>query len=182
MLSSLLYRFRDSIALDNFLSYILVTNSLKEIVVRLILNPPMFIAVCTVVIFLKMLLVSGLVWLLAPVFKARLFPFHAYAITMWSTPPLLILVPIGMILYRLMDAPFYVIPALVLCVVLVVWVMVRFLKGISIIMDVYPPKMYAVGIASIVGVLACAYFYLDYTQSASVYIGPLVSEILNRAH
>ncbi len=181
VLSSLLYRFRSSIALDNFLSYILITDGIKEFVVKLILNPPMFIVVCSGVIFLKLLLITGLVWLMAPVFKARIFPFHAYAITMWSTPPLLILVPIGMILYRLMDAPIYVVPVVLFCAFLGGWVFIRLLKGISIILDIYPVKVYSIGVVLLVALLAGAYFYLDYTQSASVYIGPLLSEILNRA-
>ena len=80
-----------------------------------------------------------------------------------------------------MDAPIYVVPVVLFCAFLGGWVFIRLLKGISIILDIYPVKVYSIGVVLLVALLAGAYFYLDYTQSASVYIGPLLSEILNRA-
>ena len=168
--SSILYHFRDNWVLDNLLSYVLVTDQLKETVIRLIRDPLRFIATFSLIFFLKLVLISGLIMALSPLFRSRVYPFHAYSITMWSTPPLLILVPIGMILYRIMESSVYVIPALVLVVVLMLWVLVRLLKGISIVFDSYTLKVYLVGLASIVGVVAIVYFYYDYTQSTSMYL------------
>lgn len=182
VVSSILYRFRGSIALDNLLSYILVSDNLKEDVVKLILDPKLFLPVFTGVFFLLLLSISMLLWLVAPIFKFRVYPFHAYAITMWSTPPLLLLVPLGMILYRLMDSPIYILPAIILLVLLLIWVLFRFLKGISIILDTSPLKVYVVGILSLIGMFTAVYFYLDYTQSASMYVTFLYNDILTRTH
>ncbi len=182
VVSSILYRFRGSIALDNLLSYILVSDNLKEDVVELILNPKLFLPVFTAIVFILLLLISMLLWLVAPVFKVRIYPFHSYAITMWSTPPLLLLVPLGMILYRLMDSPVYILPAIILFVVLLIWVLFRFLKGISIILDTSPLKVYVIGVLSLIGMFAAAYFYLDYTQSASLHVTLLYNDILTRTH
>jgi hypothetical protein len=167
--SSILYHFRSSWVLDNMLSYVLPSDSVKEQVVYLIWSPIKFIPVASLVIFISLLLVCGFVLLLSPVFKARIYPFHAYAITMWSTPPLLLFVPAGMILHRVMESNMYVIPSLIFVAVLFLWVLFRLLKGISIIFDVIVVKMYVLGVISIVGVLVLAYFYFDYTQSASMY-------------
>ncbi len=182
VVSSILYRFRSSIALDNFLSYILVSDNLKEDVVKLILNPKLFLPVFTGIFFLLLLVISMVLWLVAPIFKVRIYPFHAFAITMWSTPPLLLLVPLGMILYRLMDSPVYILPAIILCVVLLIWVVFRFLKGISIILDTTPLKVYVIGILSLIGMFAAVYFYLDYSQSASLHVTLLYNDILTRTH
>ncbi|MEK7671301.1 MAG: hypothetical protein AAB344_03680, partial [Bacteroidota bacterium] len=180
--SSFLYYFRGSLLLDNLLSYVLISDTVKEIVVRLILDPKQFLFVFTLVFFMILLLVSVVLWIVAPVFKARMYLFHAYAITMWSTPPLLLLVPLGMILFRLLDSSFYVLPSMSLVFVLFIWVLFRFLKVISIILDVHPSKVYTVGLVSIAGVLACLYFYLDHTQSASVYMTFWYNDLLSRGH
>jgi hypothetical protein len=182
VVSSILYRFRSSIALDNFLSYILVSDSLKENVVGLILTPTTFVPVFAGIVFLFLLFISFLLWVVAPVFKARVYPFHSYAITMWATPPLLLLVPLGMILYRLMDSPVYVLPAIIFLILLVTWVVFRFLKGISIILDTSALKVYSIGVLSIVGFFAAAYFYLEYTQSASFSVLFHYNDILTRTH
>jgi hypothetical protein len=180
VLSSLLYRFRGNIMLDNLLSYLLVSDDLKEIVVRLILEPLRFIIAFTGVFFVILLCASFAVWVVSPLFKVRIYPFHAYAATMWSTPPLLVLVPVGMILYRLLDSQFYVLPSVILCLILFVWVLLRFLKGISIILEVSSPKVYSVGLVLLVGVLVGLYVYLDQTQSASAYMTYLYNDLMSR--
>jgi hypothetical protein len=98
---------------------------------------------------------------------------------MWSTPPFLILVPIGMILYRVMESSVYVLPTLVLVAALSVWVLLRLLKGISIMFDSYTIKVYLIGLASIIGVIAIVYFYFDYTQSTSMYLTFMYSVMMN---
>lgn len=180
VLSSLLYHFRNNLFLDNLLSFLLVSDRLKEICVRLILEPREFIPVFTGVFFL-MLVVTGLcVWIVAPLFKARIYPFHSYAMTMWSTPPLLVLVPLGMILFRLIESPVYILPSVILIVILFLWVGMRFLKGLAIVYDIYPLKVYAFGLVAVAGVLAGAYIYLDQTESASVYMKYLYHDMVHR--
>lgn len=179
VLSSILYHFRDSWVLDNVLSYILVTDQMKETVIHLIRDPLRFIATFSLLFFLALVLTSGLILMISPLFKSRVYPFHAYSITMWATPPLLILVPIGMILYRVMESSVYVIPTIMLVIVLLLWVLVRLLKGISIVFDTYALKVYLVGLASIVGVITIVYFYFDYTQSTSMYLTFMYSVMTN---
>ncbi len=180
VLASLLYRFRNSMALDNFLSYILISDDIKATVVHLIREPSMFLLVGTGVLFSTLLLVSVLVWFLSIVFRARLYLYHAFAVTMWSTPPMLVLLPVGMIIYRLLENPVYLAPTVLLTILLMVWTFLRFLKGLSIVMDVYPIKVYAFGILSVVGMLAGLYVYFDYTQSASLYVSEWYNALLRK--
>jgi hypothetical protein len=168
--SSVLYHFRESWFLDNVLSYVLVFDWAKAAVVRLIWNPIRFIAYFSGIHFLILLIICGMVHALKLVFKARIFAYHAYAVTMWSTPPLLALIPIGMILFRLMESEFYVIPSLIIIGVLVLWVFLRWLKGVSIIYDVRPVKMYVVGAFSCLAVVGLLYLYFDLSQSATMYV------------
>lgn len=180
VLSSLLYHFRESLVLDNVLSLFLVSDAVKEHAVRLIRDPQIFLPVVTGVFFVLLLLVFVLVMIIAPAFRARIYPFHAYAVTMWSTPPLLVLVPLGMILFRLMETQVYVLPAILLVILLFKWVFFRFLKGVSIILDAARYKVYTLGILSAALIVAGGYLYLDQTQSVSVYMNTLLSDIVSR--
>lgn len=182
VVSSLLYHFRGSVALDNLLSMLLVSDGLKEDVVRLIRNPQLFVLVFTGVFFALALVACGALLLFAPLFKARLSLYHAYATTMWSITPLLILVPISMILYRLIESEAYVIPAVVVVLALLIWVLARLLKGVAIIVDSSPAKVYFVGALSLVVLFGGMYIYLDQTQSASDYARFLYHEFANRGH
>jgi hypothetical protein len=168
--SSVLFHFRESLFLDNLLSYVLVSDTVKAVVVRLIWNPLKFIGYVSAAFFFSLLLVTAGVMMLSILFKTRIYPFHAYSVTMWSTTPLLVLIPIGMIIYRVMEREFYVVPALVLIAVLHAWVLLRFLKGISIIFDVPSLRMYAIGVFFLVCVAVLLFFYYDVTQSAPMYI------------
>jgi hypothetical protein len=170
VVSSILYHFRLSWVLDNLLSYVLVSDGLKESVVRLVRSPLQCIAYFSAFFFLLFLLIYVVVMLLSVVSKARIFSYHAYVITVWSAAPLLVLVPIGMILYRIMDSPVYVVPSFVLMAVLVIWVLLRLFKGISILFDAYLMKVYIIGFLSLGCALSLGYVYFDYTQSASMYM------------
>jgi hypothetical protein len=168
--SSVLLHFRDSLFLDNLLSYLLVSDDLKAMTVRLIWDPLRFIGVITLVIFVGLVLLSGVVHQLRLFMKARVFAFHAYTATIWSTTPLLAFIPIGMILYRAMDGTVYVASALIIIVLFFVWVLLRLLRAVSIVYDVYPPKVYVFGLL-ILGVLGgIGYLYFDLVQSAPMYL------------
>ncbi len=169
VLSSILYHFRDSLVLDGMMSSIVSSDFLKERAVRFIWNPLQSILVLSGFLLALILVSSAVVFLLSIVFKAKIYPYHAYTITVWSTAPLMILVPVGMILYRVMESSMYVLPSLGFVGVMIVWVFFRLLKGLSIIYDVYPVKMYVIGTVVAVGVAAVLFAYVDYTQSAATY-------------
>jgi len=177
--SSILLHFRDSEVLDNLLSYLLISDWLKEAVVRLIWNPLECIGVGAAIVFFLLIVVAGMVHVLRLIVRVRIFAFHAYTVTMWSTGPLLILVPVGMVLYRVLDSSMYVIPVFALLVVLALWVLIRLLKGVSIISDVRPVKVYATGLLAVATLAAVIYVYYDYTQAVPMYLSFLHSTMIN---
>ena len=170
VVSSVFHHFRQNWLLDNLLTYVLISDAVKESVVRLVWSPLKCIAYFSAFFFLVFLLVYVVVMLLSVITKARVFSYHAYVVTVWSATPLLVLVPIGMILYRILDSPVYVIPSLALLAILFVWVLLRLLKGISIIFDSYVMKVYVIGFLSVALMLSAVYVYFDYTQSTSIYL------------
>ncbi|MEK9136283.1 MAG: hypothetical protein AAB393_04110, partial [Bacteroidota bacterium] len=111
--------------------------------------------------------------------KAKIFSYHAYVISVWSATPLLVLVPVGMILYRILDSSIYVLPSFILLAVLFVWVLMRLLKGISIIFDAYLIKVYVIGFLSLACIFTLVYVYYDYTQSTSMYLSYMYHVMLS---
>jgi len=170
VVSSVLLHFRDSLFLDNLLSYLLVSDELKAIVVRLIWDPLRFIAVLTGLVFVALVFLSGVVHQLRLIMKARVYAFHAYTVTIWSTTPMLIFIPLGMIMYRVMEGPVYVASTLIIIAAVLIWFVLRLLEGISIVYDVYPPKIFAAGLFVFAVLGGLAYVYLDVVQSAPVYL------------
>jgi beta-glucuronidase len=177
VVSSVLFHFRYSLFLDNLLSYLVVSDDVKVFVIRLIWDPLRFILVVSVVILLKLLLVSGIVHGLRTVMKGRVYAYHAYTTTIWSTTPLLAFIPIGMILYRVMEGQMYVVPSLIIIAAFLIWVVSRLFKGISIIYDVYPPKLYAAGLLILAAVFGLLYLYYDLVQSAPMHLSFLYSMV-----
>jgi hypothetical protein len=177
--SSILYHFRESILLDDLLSCVMITDFLKERLVYLVWDPSKFIIVASLIFLGGLCLLSGILLLLSPLFRVRIYPYHAYVATVWSTTPLLVLVPVGTILYRVMDSHVYVMPSLILIALVLIWIVIRFLKAISIIFDAHVIKVYAVGIVSLVGVVVLLYSYADHTQGLSMHLSFLYNVIRN---
>ncbi|MBI1803572.1 MAG: hypothetical protein HY033_01915 [Ignavibacteriae bacterium] len=170
LLSSILSHYRNNLVLDNLLSQIF-TDNMKESLVRLIWNPVEFILVVSGIIFLKLIVLSIIVRLCSMMVRTHVYFYHAFSITMWSMLPYILLIPVSMILYRLsMETEFYMVPMAVFVGLISVWVLIRLLKGISIIYDVFPLKVYVVSFVIIIVATAVLYSYLDYTQSTSVYV------------
>lgn len=177
--SSVLLHFRDNEILDSLLSYLLVSDVAKETVVRLIWNPLECIGVGAAIVFALLIVAAGIVHALRLAVRVRIFAYHAYTVTVWSTAPLLVLVPVGMVLYRVLDSSVYIVPVFVLLGVLALWVLIRMLKGVSIISDVLPMKVYATGFLLVASLAAVIYVYYDYTQAVPIYLSFLYSTMVN---
>lgn len=169
LLSSFLTFYRDSILLDNFLTQ-MMSDGMKEWFVRLVWNPAEFILVVSLLLFLKLVCLSLAVRLMSMIVRTHVYFYHAFAVTMWSLLPYVLLIPLVMILYRLLEAELYLVPIGIAIGALSLWVLFRLLKGISIIYDVFSLKVYAVGLLIIVVAGAAIFGYVDYTRSTSVYL------------
>ncbi len=177
--SSILFHFRQSWILDNLLSYVLISDGLKESMVRIIWNPLKCIIYLSAFFFLLFVVLYLIIMVLSAISKSRIFSYHAYVVAVWSAAPMLILVPVGMILYRILDGPMYVVPSLVFLSLLFVWVLLRILKGISIIFDTYLMKVYVIGFLSLACVFTLVYVYYDYTESTAMYLTYMYHVISN---
>jgi hypothetical protein len=176
VLSSILSHYRFDMLLDNILSQFM-GDTLKNAVVHLIWSPLKFITVFTALVMVKALVLSLLVMLFSIFVRTHVYFYHAYSIVVWSMLPCIVLIPLAMVLFRVVETDLYVVPVFVVLLLMIVWVVVRMLKGISIIYDVYPSRVYAGGIILIVAIVVGLYGYLDYTQSLSMYMKFLLKSV-----
>jgi beta-galactosidase len=167
--SSIITHYRSNLLFDNLMSQFL-PDFVKEWLIRLVWSPANFILVFSGIILVKLLLIALIVKLFSMLVKTRVMFYHAFSVSIWSSLPYIILIPIGMILFRLMETEFYILPIFIILGVITLWVFIRLLKGISIIYDVYPGRVYAFGILILILVGIIVYGYLDYTQSTSLYL------------
>lgn len=175
--SSILLKFRESMALDYLLTHLLVFDSLKEKVVYLVWDPVQCIVYFSLVFYAVLFILVGVIKAFSVFVKSKIHLFHAYSITMWAGIPVVLFIPVGMILYRIMESEVYVVPSLLLFVFVLTWVFFRLLKGVSIIYDVIPIKVYASGIVISVLFVAMVFGYYDYTQSTGEYIKLMVNVV-----
>ncbi len=169
LLSSVFTYYRNSLFLDNLLNQIM-PDQVKEWFVHLVWSPPQFILVIAGVLAASLVILSMIVRVFSMIVRTRVYFYHAFSVTMWSLLPYIVLIPIVMLLYRLLDSTFYILPIFSFIVLISVWVLFRLLKGISIIFDVVPLKVYSVGLLLLLMLGAAFYGYIDYTRSTSVYM------------
>jgi len=178
VVSSVLYHFRSSSILDYILTIMITSDSLKAVVIELVWHPIECIAYCGLACFAWMFIVTVLVQLFSFFVRTKVYLFHSYSVAVWSTLPMVIFIPLGMILYRVMESEMYVIPVLVIFGMVMIWILFRTLKGISIIYDSSSVKIYAIGIVVLAGLGILCYGYFDYAHSMMAYIHFMMSTVV----
>lgn len=169
ILASIFHFYRDNILLDNLLSQFF-PDSVKEWFIGLVRNPAKFIMIMSCLIAVKIVLLMLLIKLFSLMVRPHVYLYHTFSITVWSMMPYIVLIPVAMILYRLMETEMYLQMFGGVGILVTLLFLMRLFKGISIIFDVYPIKVYASGVLLIVLVGAGFYGYFDYTQSTLMYV------------
>jgi len=78
-----------------------------------------------------------------------------------------------------MDSSVYVVPTFILIGLLKFWVFFRLLKGIAIIVDYAPLKMYVIGVLMVAFVIGTAFAYYDYAESLPMYVSFYLSTVVH---
>jgi hypothetical protein len=170
ILSGVLYRFRTDILADYFVTILVVSDRLKEYVISATWHPFAGILVFSVGFLLWYPVVAAVIKLLSLLVKRRVYWYHAFAVAVWGSLPIVLLSPVAMALFKLLQSDLYVIPAFLLIGVFVLWSFFRILKGVSVIYDVSPLKAYAGGILVVLLLFGSAYLYFESTYALTAYI------------
>lgn len=175
--SSLLHHFRTNTILDYVLSYFL-PDEIKRVIIVMAWNPLLGIGYFSAGVLSWFLVLTVLIQLFSKLARVKIRFFHSYSIAVWTSLPWTFFIPITMILYRVLQSEPYVPWIFGLVAVMSLWVMLRTLKGISVIYNIYRPKMYMYGFAVLLVFCVVIYFYLDYTIAVTAYAEYFVTSIL----
>ncbi|MFB3056501.1 MAG: hypothetical protein ACE1ZQ_04980, partial [Ignavibacteriaceae bacterium] len=169
ILSNLLYYFKTSIVFEKLLLSF-GSPVLIKVVNYLCWNP--FIAIVWISMFgiLFALLTTLLIRLTSLFNKTRVYLTSIFFTVIWAFLPMVFLIPLGIVLYRVLIADIVNIYIYISLIVLVVWVVYRLLKGIYIIFDASPGSVYFYSSLFILFIFGSILLYFEINNSAIQYI------------
>lgn len=171
IVASVCFYFRMDEGFDALLSATVTSDSLKAGLNYLVWRPALSVAAFTVVFFLGLLAVAAIIRACAVFVRNRIFFNDAYTIAVWGALPVLLLIPVAMILYRILewhDASVMILSLVLLGVFL--WMLYRILRGTSVVYDVRPTKVYGYALGGIVALSLVLYFTSGAVRSRASYL------------
>lgn len=148
--SSLCYYYRMDEAFDFVLGALLPSDGLKELIDYVIWRPPLSVIAFTLFFFLLLVIVTLLIRFGSVFVRNKIFFNDAYTISIWGALPVLLLIPLGMILTRLLVFPSAGILAFMVVLAILLWLLYRVLRGTAVIYDVRSSRVYLYAIGGMV--------------------------------
>jgi hypothetical protein len=169
LLSSILYSYRYADLLDYVLAHLFISGSFKLQIDILIWHPLKFLVYFTIIFFIVLGLIALLIKLFSFLVQRKVYLADAFSVTIWSALPTVLLIPVGMVLHRIMEVESYTIPLLILITSVILWCVFRLLRGVAIVYDIPPLRVYGVALLLLVLVGGGIMLYLDSTHSTIAY-------------
>jgi len=139
---STFYHYRTDRLFDFVLTYFVVSDVMKEIVIRAAWNPVQGILFFSFLFFLLSFVASFIVKLCSYAVRNKVRWYHAYGVAVWSAMPIVFLSPLAMSLFKVMENPIYIIPSMAVILVIVLWSLSRMISGVAIVYDISPLKAF----------------------------------------
>lgn len=166
--SGMLYYWKDKVEIERFVS---LFNSywLFEFLSYTAWRPIESIIYLTVILLLWMVIITALVRFFNFFVKNKIFINHAFLIVVWSAIPFLILIPLGMVVFKILSFQEYNLLIYATFVIFHLWVFTRTLKGISIVFETKKSKVYLTTFIFMIIILASLIIYLQINYSSIDY-------------
>ncbi|MGE5680607.1 MAG: glycoside hydrolase family 2 TIM barrel-domain containing protein [Bacillota bacterium] len=172
---NLLYFFRANVLLEKVI-LAFGNPSWVKFISYLAWNPAMAL-VWTTLLSIAFFIATSIIVKLASFFiRNRVFFTSVYFTVIWSFLPLVLLMPLGLVLYKILNAnvlTFYLFLALI---IFTVWIFYRLMKGIYVIFDVNPAPVYFYSLALMAVVLGGVLIYFQLTESTVYYLLNAISQ------
>lgn len=165
--ANILYYYKEYASFDIIITNFLPGNDAKQMFIDLINEPWKFIAVFTVLNVFLNLITAIILYIISLYIRGRVYFKNVYIVAVWSSLPLIIMLPIGTVLYKLNEYNislfFY---SLIVFLIAYIFYIVRLVKGTQILFEVrsFRSYIYGYGIFAIVFVLI--YFYYSFFTNA----------------
>jgi beta-galactosidase len=170
IIASLAYYYRMNEAFDTITGTMIASDGLKELLNYITWRPALSVLVFTVLFFLLLMFVAVVIRLCAVFVRNRIFFTDAYSIAVWAALPMLLLIPIAMSLYRILEAPGTSTAVFILMIVVLLWLLYRVLRGMSVVFDIRPTSVYGYAVLGIVVFMALLYVTSGSTSATLSYL------------
>lgn len=159
--SSVLYHYRTDPVADALLSAIVVNDLIKEQINASAWEPVRGIALMSLLMLGFFGFVSVLIKVVAWAARVKITLGRSWMVTIWGALPLIVLSPVGMSLFKIMESSVFVIPSLIIVGVVLVWAGLRLLKAMSVVFDITPARTYVIAVFAGLLLLAALVAYLE---------------------
>ena len=178
--ANILYYWKDSQLFDIMLSLIFSNDAVKIILDSFISSPVKLAALLSVIVFVKIFLVSFVIWLFSLTVKFRIGFNTVYTVTVWGLLPTIILLAAGTFYIRvLFENPDFVVIGLGAAAFLSILSFYRILKGTYIVFDTFFLKSYTYGIITALLVYGAVFYYLNSSRHIADYFSLVMAFLKN---
>ncbi len=168
--ANLYYFWKDSQLFDIILSVLISSDTVKSMLDNFIISPLKLTLLLSALSFVKIFVISIIIWLFSLTIKFRISFNNIYTVTVWSFMPMILLLVIGTFYIRvLQENTDFVIIGLAVTAFMAIVSLYRLLKGTYILFDTFFLKAYAYGIATIILVYGGLWFYLNSSRYIADY-------------
>lgn len=166
--SGLFYYWKDKIAFERLVS-LFNSFTLFEFFSFLAWRPIEAILSFTLIVIVWFLILTLVIRFFNLFVRNKIFLNHSFLIVVWSAIPLLILLPFGIVIFKVLSMGKYNLMIYSILAIFHLWIFMRTMKGISIVFEVKKSKVYFVSIAFIIITLASLILYLQINYSSIDY-------------
>ena len=168
--SSVMYHYRTDKFFDYMVTLVLVSNPWKQQFLHAAWHPLWGILVLSAVFFVAAWAMALVLRFFALFVKTKVSLIHVYSVSVWAAAPIVFLSPAAMSMSKIMENSAYVLPSLLLILLFLVWTFFRILKGISVVFESNPVKVYLGGIIVAILFVGGVYYYSDSVNALGAYI------------
>jgi beta-galactosidase len=169
LLSNLLFYFRQSVKFEKLLLSF-GSSVLMDKVSYLAWNPVSALVWLTLVSLAALLLITIIVKVGSFFVRNKVYLSGIYYVVVWSFLPLVLLIPVGIILFRILDAEYTNVYIFLGLLLFTLWILHRLLKGIYVIFDVNPGSVYFYSFVVLLVIMGGIIIYYEITNSVISYL------------
>ncbi len=163
--ANLFYFWKDSALFDIMLTALFSNDTIKFYADQFLTNSVKLVGALAALVFIKIFIITILIWLFSLTLKYRVRFNNIYTITVWGLLPSILLLAIGTFYIRILQANTdFVVIGLAAAGILYLLSIYRILKGTYLLFDTFFIKVYAYGIIVILLIGGGLLFYLNSTR------------------
>lgn len=170
VLASLFFYFRSQAQLDHLMTLLIPSLSLKSIFSSLVWKPELLIILFSVIILIYFLLFAFIFRIVALISRKKINLRQLLTLSFWLGGNYLILVPVSMILYRLLQQKHLFLFILIFLIFIDLWYLLRIIKGLRVIFTWQFGKAVIIIAAIFIIITAVVLYYYQLHYGFSDYI------------